>query len=58
MICCGRQKRKRSAFRRLHKAQSANLKWMLEAAGEKFAASTEQLIAKIRGLGGEPVSTG
>jgi hypothetical protein len=39
-------------------AQSANLKWMLEAADKKFAASTEQLRAKIRGLGGEPVSTG
>ena len=42
---------------RVHKAQSSNLKWMLEASGKKFAASTEQLRAKIRGLGGEPVST-
>ena len=39
-------------------AQNANLKWMLEAAAEKCAASTEQLRAKIRGLGGEPVSAG
>jgi hypothetical protein len=31
---------------------------VLEAAAKKFAASTEQLRAKIRGLGGEPVSTG
>jgi hypothetical protein len=30
---------------------------VLEAAAKKFAASTEQLRAKIRGLGGEPVST-
>ena len=36
---------------------NANLKWMVEAASKKFAASTEQLRAKIRGLGGEPVST-
>ena len=57
MICRGRRKRKRSTFTRVHKAQSSNLKWMLEAAGKKFAASTEQLRAKIRGLGGEPVST-
>jgi hypothetical protein len=42
----------------LRKAQNANLKWMLEAAAEKLAASTQQLRAKIRGLGGEPVSTG
>jgi hypothetical protein len=28
---------------------------MLEAAAEKPAASTQQLRAKIRGLGGEPV---
>jgi hypothetical protein len=41
-------------------AQSAkcNLEWMLKAAAEKLAASTQQLRAKIRGLGGEPVSTG
>jgi hypothetical protein len=32
----------------LHKAQNANLKWMLKATAEKLAA------AKIRGLGGEP----
>ena len=31
---------------------------MPEAAPEKCAASAEQLSAKIRGLGGEPVSTG
>jgi hypothetical protein len=31
---------------------------VLEAAAKKFAASTQQLRAKIRGLGGEPVSTG
>jgi len=58
MICRGRRKRKRSTFTRVHKAQSSNLKWMLEAAGKKFAASTEQLRGKIRGPGGEPVSTG
>jgi hypothetical protein len=33
-------------------------KRMLEAAAEKLAASTQQLRAKIPGLGGEPVSTG
>jgi hypothetical protein len=38
----------------LHKAQNANLKWMLKATAEKLAASTQQLRAKIRGLGGEP----
>jgi hypothetical protein len=42
----------------LRKAQNANLKWMLEAAAEKLAASTQQLRAKIRGLRGKPVSTG
>jgi hypothetical protein len=42
----------------LREAQNANLKRMLEAAAEKLAASTQQLRAKIRGLGGEPVSTG
>jgi hypothetical protein len=31
---------------------------VLEAPAKKFAASTQQLRAKIRGLGGEPVSTG
>jgi hypothetical protein len=36
-------------------AQSAKcLKWMLKAVAEKLAASTQQLRAKIRGLGGEP----
>jgi hypothetical protein len=50
--------KKRSTFRRLRKAQNANLKWMLEAASKKFAASTKQLRAKIRGLGDEPVSIG
>jgi len=39
--------KKRSTFRRLRKAQNANLKWMLEAASKKFAASTQQLRAKI-----------
>jgi hypothetical protein len=38
----------------LRKAQNANLKWMLKAAAEKLVASTQQLRAKIRGLGGEP----
>jgi hypothetical protein len=42
----------------LHKAQNANLKWTLEAAAKKLAESTQQLRAKIRGLGGEPVSIG
>jgi hypothetical protein len=55
MICRGRRKRRKSTFRH---AQNASLKWMLEAAAEKLAASTQQLRAKIRGLGGEPVSTG
>jgi hypothetical protein len=53
MICRGRRKRKRSTSKRLHKAQNANLKWMLKATAEKLAASTQQLRAKIRGLGGE-----
>jgi hypothetical protein len=38
----------------LRKAQNANLKWMLKAAAEKLAASTQQLRANIRGLGGQP----
>jgi hypothetical protein len=38
----------------LRKTQNANLKWMLKAAAEKLAASTQQMRAKIRGLGGEP----
>ena len=54
MICGERRKRKRSTSRRLYKAQNANLKWMLKATAEKLAASTQQLRAKIRGLGGEP----
>jgi hypothetical protein len=39
-------------------AQNPNLEWMPEAVAEKCAAATEQLRAKIRGLGGEPVSDG
>jgi hypothetical protein len=37
-------------------AQSAKCQpqWMLKATAEKLAASTQQLRAKIRGLGGEP----
>jgi hypothetical protein len=54
MICGGRRKRKRSTSRHLRKTQNANLKWMLKAAAEKLAASTQQMRAKIRGLGGEP----
>jgi hypothetical protein len=52
MICGGRRKRKRSTSRHLRKAQNANFKWMLKAAAEKLAASTQQLRAKIHGLGG------
>jgi truncated hemoglobin YjbI/predicted pyridoxine 5'-phosphate oxidase superfamily flavin-nucleotide-binding protein len=39
-------------------AQNVNLKWMLEAAAEKCAASAEQLRARTRGLRREPVSAG
>jgi hypothetical protein len=38
-------------------AQSAKYQPQTDAS-KKFAASTQQLRAKIRGLGGEPVSTG
>src|ERR1700751_3466816 len=39
-------------------AQNVNLKWMLEAAAEKCAASAEQLRARTRGLRRKPVSAG
>jgi uncharacterized protein (TIGR02284 family) len=39
-------------------AQNASLKRMLESAADRCAKGAEQLRAKIRGLGGEPVSAG